>query len=224
MKKFYISASMICGNPLNLEQEVKSLERAEVDYLHFDVMDGIFVPRYGLFPEMLTQITKITNIPVDVHMMVMDPEPYIDTFAKAGAKIFYVHVENNPHLHRTIRQIKNSGMDAGVALNISTPIEVLNYIIDEINYIMLMGINPGIVGHKIIPKIYDKISDVKEKIKDTKIKILIDGGVTPETSSEMIKRGADILVCGSSTIFKPREGTLEEVTKKYREIVEKSLL
>jgi ribulose-phosphate 3-epimerase len=157
-------------------------------------------------------------------MMVMNPEPYIETFAKAGAKIFYVHVENNNHLHRTIKQIKDSGMKVGVVLNIATPIDILDYIIDDIDYIMLMGINPGIVGHKIIPKIYDKISDVKGKIRGTNIKILIDGGVSPESSPKMIERGADILVCGASTIFRPHEGTLEEVTKRYRDGVENALI
>lgn len=216
---FQISASLICGNHLNLEKDIKSLEQAGVDYIHFDVMDGSFVPRYGLYPEILSAISKITNIPVDVHMMVDNPEPYIETFANAGAKIFFVHIENNNQLHRTIKKINNSGMEAGVVFNMATPINSLDYIKQDIKHIMLMAINPGIVGHKIIPQIYQKIEDVKKKIEGTDIKIMIDGGVTPETSHKMIQKGANILVCGSSTIFRPHEGSLEEVTTKYREIV-----
>lgn len=223
MVSFNISASIVCGNMLKIGEEIKSLERAGVEYIHFDVMDGLFVPRYGLLPEMLEAITKITNIPVDVHMMVTNPEQYIEVFAKAGAKIFFVHSENNVHLHRTLKKIKEFGMEPGVVLNFATPIEVIDYIKDDINYIMLMGINPGIVGHKTIPGIYDKIKDVKEKIKNKKIKIMIDGGVTPETSSKMIKQGADILVCGASTIFRPHEGSLEEIIPKYRAYVEGSI-
>lgn len=216
MKKFEISASIVCADLLNLERDIRSLERAGVDYLHFDIMDGVFVPRYGLFPEMLSSVAKITNIPIDVHMMVDNPEPYVDDFAKAGAKIFYVHVENNPHLHRTLKKIRAAGMHPGVVLNISTPLEFIDYIIDEIDYIMLMGINPGIVGHKIIPKIFEKIKNLKKKLDGTSIRIMIDGGVTPESSAEMIKAGADILVCGSSTIFKSREEKLDETINGYR--------
>jgi ribulose-phosphate 3-epimerase len=166
----------------------------------------------------------MTNVPVDVHMMVIDPEPYIETFARAGAKIFYIHVENNNHLHRTLKKIKDNGMEAGIVLNFATPIEIIDYIKDDIGYIMLMGINPGVVGHKIIPGIYKKITDVKNKIKNTNIKIMVDGGVTLDTSSIMIEAGADILVCGSSTIFKPQEGTLEDTIPKYRNYVKNKLL
>lgn len=223
MSSYKITASLVCADLMNLEKEIKSLEKAGVDYLHFDVMDGMFVPRYGLLPEILAGITRITSIPVDVHMMVMNPEPYIDDFAKAGAKMFYVHVENNPHLHRTLKKIKTSGMQSGVVLNMSTPLECLDYIIDELDYVMLMGINPGIVGHKIIPKIFDKIRALKKKLAGTNIKIMIDGGVTPDTSADMVLAGADILVCGSSSIFRPKEGTLEETTHKYKEYVDNKL-
>ena len=222
-KKFEISASLICADPLNLEKTIIEIEKSNIDYIHIDIMDGVFVPRYGLYPEILFSIKKITKIPMDVHMMVQNPEPYIEIFAKAGANIFYVHVENNNNLHRTLKLIEKSGMKVGVILNLATPLSVLDYILEDIEYIMLMGINPGIVGHKIIPQIYRKISDVKKKIEGTNIKIMIDGGVTPETSPNMIKAGANILVCGTSSIFKPHEGTLEETTKKYINYVNKEL-
>jgi ribulose-phosphate 3-epimerase len=223
MGSFSIAGSIICGNIMNLKDDIKALEAGGADYVHFDVMDGVFVPRYGLYSEMCKEISKITSLPIEVHMMVQNPEPYIESFANAGAKVFYVHVENNNNLHRTLRMIRNSGMKAGVVLNIATSLEILDYILDDIDSIMLMGINPGIVGHKIIPKIYDKISDTKKKIGSKSITINIDGGVSPESSTKMIRNGADILVCGSSTIFRPQDGPLEENVKRYRKIVEEEL-
>jgi ribulose-phosphate 3-epimerase len=214
-KKFTITASLICANPLNLEQAIREIMAAEIDYIHFDVMDGICVPRFGLYPEILTHLRTITDMPVDVHMMVTDPELYIQTYVKAGANIYYVHVENNNNLHRTINLIKSSGMKPGVVLNLATPISILDYILPDIDYIMLMAINPGIVGHAVIDTIYDKIKDVKKRIAGTNIKIVIDGGVNLHSSARMINAGADILVCGSSTIFRPEEGDLQELTCKF---------
>ena len=214
-KKFEITASLICGDPLNLEKAIREIIASNIDYIHFDVMDGVCVPRFGLYPEILTHLRTLTDMPVDVHMMVNNPELYIETYAKAGANIYYVHVENNNNLHRTINLIKNSGMKPGVVLNMATPIYVLDYILQDIDYIMLMAINPGIVGHTIIETIYDKIKDVTKQIEGREIKIVIDGGVNLESSARLIKAGADILVCGSSTIFRPKEGTLQELTYKY---------
>ena len=222
-KKFEITASLICGDPLNLEKAIREIIASNIDYIHFDVMDGVCVPRFGLYPEILTHLRTLTDMPVDVHMMVNNPELYIETYAKAGANIYYVHVENNNNLHRTINLIKNSGMKPGVVLNMATPIYVLDYILQDIDYIMLMAINPGIVGHTIIETIYDKIKDVKKQIEGTDIKIVIDGGVNLESSARMIKAGADILVCGSSTIFRPKEGTLQELTSKYLNHVNSAL-
>ena len=224
MKNFFeITASLICGDPLNLEKAIREIIASDIDYIHFDVMDGVCVPRFGLYPEILTHLRTLTDMPVDVHMMVDNPELYIETYAKAGANIYYVHVENNNNLHRTINLIKNSGMKPGVVLNMATPIHVLDYILQDIDYIMLMAINPGIVGHTIIETIYDKIKDVKKQIEGTEIKIVIDGGVKLESSARLIKAGADILVCGSSTIFRPKEGTLQELTSKYLNHVNSAL-
>ncbi|MGR9101392.1 MAG: ribulose-phosphate 3-epimerase, partial [Gammaproteobacteria bacterium] len=173
------------------------------------------VPRFGLYPEILKRLRIVTNMPVDVHMMVDNPEPYIGTFAEAGADVFYVHAENNANLHRTIERIKKSGMRPGVVLNPATSLHVLDYILNEIDFILLMAINPGILGQSMIDVIYDKLSGVKERIADRPIKIAVDGGVSPESSAKMIKAGADILVCGSSTIFRPEEGSLAELTRKF---------
>jgi len=216
MSEFKISASIVCADLLNLESEIKILEESGVDFIHFDVMDGMFVPRYGLPPEVITGIKKVSPLPVDVHMMVVNPEPYIKSFAEAGTDIFYVHVEGNNHLHRTIKMIRDNGMKPGVVLNLSTPLSVLDYVLEDIDYVMLMGINPGIVGHKIIPKVLDKISELSEKIKDKNIEIMVDGGVSLDSYKEMVNKGASILVCGSSTIFRPQDGTIKENVERMR--------
>jgi ribulose-phosphate 3-epimerase len=222
-RTFEITASLICGVPLNLERSVRDIIGADIDMLHFDVMDGVCVPRFGLYPEILVGVRKLTDLPVDVHMMVTKPEPYIEPYARAGATIFYVHAENNINLHRTLKLIRDAGMKPGVVLNMATPVCVLDYILADIDYVLLMAINPGIVGHHIIDTIYRKIADVKTVLRERAIKIVIDGGVTPESSAEMIRAGADVLVCGSSTIFRPGEGPLPELTKKFRRHVNAQL-
>lgn len=217
MKKFQLSASIICANLLTLDKEVDLIKKGKIDRIHFDVMDGIFVPRYGLPPETLKFIHDKTNIPVTVHMMVDNPEPYIDIFSKAGADTIVFHVEPVNHIHRIIQKIKANGIKAGLALNPATPLSVLDYILQDIDLVMLMAINPGIVGHKLIPWIYKKISDLKDKLTEfPQVMIEIDGGVTFESAPKMVKSGADILVCGSSTIFRLNESIsskLNELSK-----------
>lgn len=218
-----IAASLICSDPLDIKSDLKELISSKVDYLHFDVMDGQFVPRYGLYPEILSYIKKETNIPVDVHMMTINPEDYINDFATAGADFYCVHYEACQQLHRTVKKIKDSGMKAGVALNFHTSPDVLKYILNDIDMIVLMAINPGIVGHKIIPGIYQKIHDTKRIIsmysqrKD--ILIEIDGGVTFESGAKMMDIGADILVCGTGTIFRPHENTITNKIAEFRETI-----
>ena len=203
--KYYLSASLICANQINLEKDIKLLEKGKIDYLHFDTMDGNFVPRYGMYPEQLSAIKKITDIPVDVHLMIEEPQRYVDEFITAGADIIAVHPESCKHLHYTLKKIKDGGVKSGVVLNFATPLSVLDYILDYVDMVELMAINPGIVGHKIIPEIYKKISDLKKIIVNSgkNIIIEIDGGVSPDTAPELIKAGADMLVCGTSSIFKP---------------------
>lgn len=198
---YKLAASLICADMLRLEDEIRRLEGGGADFIHFDVMDGSFVPRYGLHPEMLKAIKSISDIPVDVHLMVQNPEPYIPNFILAGADYIVIHAESTPHLHRALKKIKDKGIRAGVALNHTTPLNYLDYILDDIDLVMLMAINPGIVGHKLIPQAMDKIKDLKRKIKHRNILIEIDGGVTFESAPKMVQAGANILVCGSSTIF-----------------------
>jgi len=221
-KKYKLSASLICADHIRFGEEIKRLEKGGIDYIHFDVMDGIFVPRYGLYPELLKGVKNITKIPVDVHMMVEEPYRYIKEFAEAGADIIAVHVESCKHLHHTLKMIKDFGVKSGVVLNYGTPLSTIDYVLDYVDMVELMAINPGIVGHKIIPEVFKKISDLKKKIGKRNIFIEIDGGVNPDTAHKMIKAGADVLVCGTSAIFKPNISVGEKI-KELRKIIEKKI-
>lgn len=224
MNNIKIAASLVCADPLNLETEIDQLIKSKVDLIHFDVMDGHFVPRYGLYPEILKEIKKKKNCPaVDVHMMVSNPEDYIELYANAGADYFNFHIESSNHSHRIIKKIKAAGMKPGIALNPHTPLSFLDWIIQDIEMVVLMTINPGIVGHKFIPELLKKISLLRKiaKEKNPSLVIELDGGVTPETIPSMIKAGADALVCGNGTIFRPNEDTIPNKTKFIRDIIKK---
>lgn len=208
-KKVMLSASLVCADMMNIQGEIFKLEKGGIDYIHFDVMDNQFVPRFGLHPEILQSLKKKTKIPIDVHLMVNNPENAIPAFIQAGADIIVFHIESTLHAHRLIRQIKSAGIKAGIAINPATNLDVLDYLLEDIDMVMLMAINPGILGHKLIPEMMKKISDLKTKLKNHKnIMIAIDGGVSFDSAQEMVKRGASFLVCGTSTIFKP-EGDVD---------------
>lgn len=223
MKNIKIAASLICADPLNLENEVHELIQSKVDLIHFDVMDGSFVPRYGLYPEILKAIKTKGGCPlVDVHIMAENPEDHIDIFSKSGADYFNFHIEATKHPHRVIKKIINSGMKAGVALNPNTSIEELKWLIQDIDMVVLMTINPGIVGHKFIPEMYAKINELREfSVLNGKPDLIIeiDGGVTPENTNELIKAGANALVCGNGTIFRPHEDTIINKVNHLRKIL-----
>ena len=216
-KQYLLSASLICGDPLNLLSDIKELEKGGIDYIHFDVMDGVFVPRLGLYPEVLSEIKSKTNIPVDVHLMVSKPEEYISDFVDAGADIITVHAESTNHLHRVIYKIINSGVKAGVALNPATGLHSVKYLLDDISLLLIMAINPGIVGHKLIPGMIQKIKDARGLVKDKDILIQVDGGVSFDSSSQMVAAGANMLVCGTSTIFKQKLPLAKQIVK-YRRV------
>ncbi len=202
--QFKLAASLICGNMLDLRREIQLLENGPIDHIHFDVMDGHFVPRLGFHPELLKAVKSVTQIPVDVHMMIDRPEQFIPAFVEAGAEIITVHAESTRHLHYAIKMVRDLGAKAGVGINPGTPLDVLDYVLDDIELVTLMAINPGIVGHQLIPKVLDKIKDLKQKLYNhPNVVIEIDGGVRPETAATMINNGADMLVCGTGSIFKP---------------------
>jgi ribulose-phosphate 3-epimerase len=222
--KYNLAASLICGDPLSLQSEIQALEKGGIDYIHFDVMDGVFVPRYGLYPEVLRAVRSITDLPIEVHMMTEEPARYATKFREAGATIYSVHVEACKHLHYTLRVVRECGLKAGVVLNYATPLTTLEYVIDEVDMIMLMAINPGIVGHKLISGVIKKIVDLRKKI-DTlgrNILLAIDGGVSPENAADIVKAGANYLVCGTSAIYK-NGAPLDVKVREFRKLIDEQL-
>jgi ribulose-phosphate 3-epimerase len=221
-RKGMIAASLICADPLNLEADIDELIKSNVEMIHFDMMDGHFVSRYGLYPEILTSLRKKCSIPVDVHMMVENPEDYIQLFKDAGADYYNMHVEGLDQLHRCIKKVQNAGMKPGVALNPATPLSSLDWIINDIQMVVLMTINPGIVGHKLIPSMMDKIAHLRAYSAEKGnpgLLIEIDGGVTPDSAPAMLRAGADVLVCGNGTIFRPHEDTIFNKVASLRSIL-----
>ncbi len=222
-RKFQLSASLICGDHLAFGNDVELLEKGGIDALHFDVMDGMFVPRLGFYPELLKAIREKTKLPIDAHLMIEDPERYVQLFVESGADIVVPHAESTRHLDRTVRLIREAGGRAGVALNPGTSLHVLDHVLPDIEMVMLMAINPGIVGHKLIPQMMQKIADTRKMLKKyPNIRIEVDGGVSPESAAKMISLGADILVCGTSSIYK-KETPLHKKVPEFRTLVEKEL-
>jgi len=223
-KVYFLSASLICGNPLDLNKEIDELNIAGVDSLHFDVMDGHFVPRIGLYPEILKSIKKKTNIPVDVHLMIKEPQKYISIFAEAGADAISVHLESDGDINKTIKMIKDYDIKAGVALNPNSSADKLDSIVNHVDIVMLMAIYPGILGQKMLPDTFDKIKEISKKLENhPDVVIEVDGGVTPNTAPDMIKSGAHLLVCGTGTIYRPHEDTILNKVKELRKIIDASI-
>ena len=209
-----IAPSLLAANFLNLESESKMLNESKADWFHLDVMDGKFVPNISFGMSIIKQIRKTTTKFFDVHLMIVEPEKYAEEFKDAGADNLTVHLEACPHLHRNIQQIKSLGMKAGVAINPSTPVFLLQDIIADIDLVCLMSVNPGFGGQSFIPHSIQKIKELKKLIDQTRssAKIEVDGGVTLKNAAEILSAGADVLVAGS-TIFNsanPKE-TIEQL-------------
>ena len=198
-----IAPSLLAADFLNLQAVCTMLNESEADWFHLDVMDGRFVPNISYGLPVIEQITKTTTKPCDVHLMILEPEKFTEAFKKAGADILTVHIEACPHLHRNIQQIKSLGMQAGVAINPHTPVESLKDILQDIDLVNMMSVNPGFGGQSFIPHTIQKIRDLKKMIAERglHVKIEIDGGVTIENAAAIIRAGADILVAGN-TVFK----------------------
>lgn len=198
-----IAPSLLAANFLQLQSECDMLNRSEADWFHLDVMDGRFVPNISYGPMIIEFIRKTTKKVCDVHLMIEQPELYTDAFKKAGADILTVHAEACNHLHRNIQQIKALGMKAGVAINPHTPVAVLQDIIQEVDLVCVMSVNPGFGGQSFIPHTLQKIKVLKQLIveKNATALIEIDGGVTEENAASLLAAGADVLVAGS-TVFK----------------------
>ena len=208
MKKASIAPSLLAADFGNLQRDVEMVNASEATYHHIDVMDGVFVPNISYGMPVVKAIQKHATIPLDVHLMIVDPDRYLEEFAKLGAHILTVHYEACTHLHRTIQAIKALGMKAGVALNPHTNVSLLEDIIQDIDVVLIMSVNPGFGGQSFIENTYDKIKAAKAMItrKNSTALIEIDGGVTTANSQKLVDAGADILVAGSF-VFKSEDPT-----------------
>lgn len=203
-----IAASIICGDLNHLGNVIGVLNQTAIDLIHFDVMDGQFVPGFGLSEKHLMAIRPLTSIPIDVHLMTLHPELHIDAFCDAGADSISVHFETCPHLHRTIQKIRAKNVSAGVVINPATPVEAVRHVLQDVDIVTLMAIDPGLIGADFLPLVFTKIGELKELFKKeqlTKIpEIQIDGSLDKTLSSKVFHVGGDIAVHGIKSFFQSK--------------------
>ncbi|MDT0293321.1 ribulose-phosphate 3-epimerase [Mesonia ostreae] len=215
-----IAPSILAADFANLQRDIEMINSSEADYFHIDIMDGVFVPNISFGMPVLKAITKHAKKTIDVHLMIVDPDRFIDTFAALGANILSVHYEACTHLHRTLQAIKAAGMKAGVAINPHTNVALLEDVIHDIDLVCMMSVNPGFGGQSFIENTYKKIAQLKEIIFNNNASTLIeiDGGVTDQNAEKLVKAGADVLVAGSF-VFKSDDP--KSTIKKLKEITNK---
>ena len=206
---------MLASDFSNLQSEVEMVNRSLADWFHLDIMDGMFVPNISFGIPVIKAIKSHAKKPLDVHLMIMDPDRYIKVFKNAGADILTVHYEACPHLHRTIQAIKAEGMLAGVSLNPHTPVNLLNDIIEDLDLVLIMSVNPGFGAQKFIKNTYQKVKDLKDliRLKNSATLIEIDGGINLETGKKLLESGADALVAGSFVFRSENPETTIEALK-----------
>ena len=211
-----LSASILAADLGRLAEQIREAEAAGVDWIHVDVMDGHFVPNLTMGPPVVRAIRRAATLPLDVHLMISNPELYIEDYVQAGADWLGVHVEATPHLERLIRQIKEAGARASVALNPATPLTSIEVILGEVDMVLLMTVNPGFSGQKFIPAVLPKIKKLRQMIDGLGLPVLVavDGGVHLDTIDAVVAAGADVLVSGSGIFEK---GLIAENVRKFRD-------
>jgi len=202
-----LSASILSANFSNLEDQIRQVEQAGVDWVHIDVMDGHFVPNITMGPFIVETCKRLTNLPLDVHLMIEAPERQIESFINAGADFISVHIEGNPNIHRTLQQINAAGVHAGIALNPGTPAASIQAVLPFVDLVLAMTVNPGFSGQKFIPQVAGKIFEIRKMADELNptIKIQVDGGITSETLPVVKNSGAEIMVAATA-IFKHNGG------------------
>lgn len=203
-KPLVLAPSLLAADFARLAEEIARVE-SESDWLHLDVMDGHFVPNITFGPELVRAVRRVTGLPLDVHLMIEQPERHLAAFAEAGADMLTVHVETCPHLQRTVQQIRELGCRPGVALNPHTPLETIRYVLEDVDLVLLMTVNPGFGGQKFISNVIPKVRRLAAWLRLTRrfVHIQVDGGINPETAPAVVAAGANVLVAGSAVFGAP---------------------
>ena len=214
-----IAPSILASDFGRLAQEVLAIEQAGCDYVHVDVMDGRFVPNITIGQPVVAALRKVTQLPLDVHLMIEQPERYVESFAAAGADLITVHAEACTHLHRTLQLIRGAGKKAGVSLNPATPVDVLRWVLDDLDLVLVMSVNPGFGGQRFIPGSLAKISEVRELLGGRPIEVEVDGGIIVDNIAAVAGAGADVLVSGTG-IFgsESYETTIKEMRRRCSDL------
>ena len=207
-----IAPSILSADFTRLADEVRTVERAGADRIHIDVMDGRFVPNISMGPFIVEAIDSLTELPLEAHLMIEEPDRYIDVFMEAGADVIIVHQENTAHLHRVVQSVRERGKQAGVALNPATPAQALDGIIDELDLVLVMSVNPGFSGQRFIASVLPKIREIRRTLSDRKIAcdLEVDGGVNADTAQAVASAGANVLVAATA-VFKHPDGAAEGI-------------
>ena len=213
----YLAPSILSADFSKLGEELSLVEKNGITMLHIDVMDGMFVPSISLGFPVIESIRKNSKMIFDVHLMIKEPERYIERFAESGADIITVHEEACLHLHRTLQQIKQLGKKCGVALNPATPLHVLDYVLEDVDMVLLMTVNPGFGGQAFIPAMYEKIQALREQItkRNLKVDIEVDGGIKASNTKKVLEAGANVLVAGSAVF----EGDIEKNIREFQKLL-----